>query len=95
MGAGRSLADLPRLSLHLLLRAEKFDVFGGLAVGRGVPSAESGWELCMAAAKTLDDGESRARGGAVGFQGSGQGVKIAVASNGSSTVMALDFNQGL
>ena len=44
--------------------------------------------------QTLDDGESRARGGAVGFQGFGQGVGIAVASNGSSTVMALDFNQG-
>ena len=48
----------------------------------------------MAAARTLDVGESQARGGAVGFQGSGHGVKIAVACNGSSTVMALDFNQG-
>ena len=48
----------------------------------------------MAAAKTLDVGGSRVRGGAVGFQGSGQGVKIAVARNGGSTVMALDFNQG-
>ena len=42
LGAGSSLTDFPRLSLHLEPRAKKIDVFGGLAVGRGVPPAESG-----------------------------------------------------
>ena len=93
-GAGRSLADSPRLSCPLLLRAEKLWHFRLFGCGRGGSPAEAGWEQCVAAAKTLDVGESRVRSGAVGFQGSGQGVKVAVARNGGSTVMALDFNQG-